>query len=495
MSMGTANSVRMTPWTDASPLKVLCGVVSVLTIALMVELGALPALHLWTVCLLLASAGFLLIGKKGKRDLLHPVRVFGSLWCFCLALGSMQLLSIISDWDVFMWSCVLTGLATFIGGFWFGNKIFGQRTIHSEEIVGEVLSKPNLLSEGKALWIGALCVLIGVVVLGYEDFLIGGIPLLSGDPDSLRMELFGGAAANPQFNSLFIKIIHVFVEFVKYGAFLAFIVLFQDGVKSKKVKFASVCIILVGTLAYFSQAGRTFFVMIAITGVVLFHYLRRPIRVAEIGAAVTLLFLFVGLFGSARVKQSQTAPLFNQALSQSRFPEGNFWDGVAFGYATTTISFEVFYRLTVDFRTMARAPGGFLFYSLHRFIPRSNLGEVANDLYSGESTTSTFLGDFYGDYGYWGVFFGPLVTGCLYGWAYSKGRRRRSLYWVYVRAMLIQVLIFFPYVNLFSLYLTWIFDLFFMYWLIRLTARDPAQPEALAAPRFFLSPDPQYGAE
>ena len=40
--------------------------------------------------------------------------------------------------------------------------------------------------------------------------------------------------------------------------------------------------------------------------------------------------------------------------------------------------------------------------------------------------------------------------------------------------MLLQVLIYFPYWNQFSHTLTWIFDLFFMYFLVRLLQRKPA---------------------
>src|SRR4029077_750630 len=131
-------------------------------------------------------------------------------------------------------------------------------------------------------------------------------------------------------------------------------------------------------------------------------------------------------------------------------------------------SFEVFNRLTDDLPTTQRPSGGYLLYALHRFVPRGNIQALDFELYSGEMITPTFLGEFYADYGYWGVLFGPLVLGVFYGWAYSRGGGQPDAYWIYVRAMLLQVLIYFPYWNQFSHTLTWILDLFFMYVLIGL---------------------------
>jgi oligosaccharide repeat unit polymerase len=467
------------PQVDLSFLKVVIGLALALILSILVVLGIFSVARLSVYLLFAASASFLIVGAGENYDLMHPIRVFGALWCFCLALGSMHLLSIISVWGSVMWACVLTGLAAFVGGFWIADRIYATRDIDPNFPLPGVFHVSYLVPNRKTLILAAVCVFIGLSVLAYEDFLIGGIPILADNADSLRMELFGGASANPKFDTLFIKLIHPFVEFLKYGVFLAFIVLFQKRPKSKGTILLSIFIILFGTLVYGSQAGRTFFVTIAVGGMILFHYVRRRIRLVEIVSSVVVLFLFIGLFGSTRIKQSQSAPLFEKALGNSDLPEGNFWESVAFGYATTTISLEVFYRLTEDLKTMQHPPGGFLFYSLHRFLPRTSLGEVATDLYSGESTTSTFLGDFYGDYGYWGVLFGPLLMGFGYGWAYSHVGGPNALYWIYVRVLLMQMLVFFPYVNLFSLYLTWVFDLFCMYNLVRLITSNETGPGPL----------------
>jgi hypothetical protein len=470
-------------------LKISGAMVLVLILGLLTVVRGMPSFRLSTLLLLVASTSFVLVKGRGERDLMHPIRIFGAMWCFCLALASMQLLSIISDWNYLMWSCVLTALASFIGGFWMANRSSYRQTVGLQPECGEAVTPKSFLPDKRTLIAAAICLAVGMAVLGYEYSLIGEIPILSNNPDVARVKLFGVAGqGDPEFNRLYIKLLHPFVEFIKYGIFLAVIILCQKKPKSRKVVVLGLLIIVVGLVAFASQAGRVFIVTIAITSAVLFHYLRRRIRLVELGAAVLALFLFIGLFGSIRVKSSESAPLFQRALQVSSLPEGELWDGVAFGYGTLTTSFEIFYRLTADLQTAQRPSTGFLFYGLHRFIPRANIQEFDSDLYTGEMITPTFLGEFYADYGYWGVLFGPLILGLGYGWAYLRGAGENALYWIYVRALLLYMLISFPYVNLFSQQLTWIFDLFFMYLLIRKLDPEKVHPVLPLAP----TNDPGY---
>ncbi|HXP82288.1 MAG TPA: O-antigen polymerase [Verrucomicrobiae bacterium] len=446
-----------------APIKVGVILACVLLLCLLNSVGILPRVPPAALLLTIMSAGFLFANGRGTQDLIHPVRVFGVIWCFCLALASLHLLPMNSNWSPLMWTCVLTGLISFVGGFWIANEFVSNRQTNPDLEFPEAFRQQTLLSQSRTLVVATFCIAVGISVLSYEYHLIGGIPILSDNPDATRMVLFGFVGeGDPRFDSIFIKIIHLFVEFSKYGVFLAFIVLIQEGRKTKKVVLSCLFLVLLGTLAYGSQAGRTFIINIAVTCIVLFHYLRRRIKLVELGAVAMILFLFLGLFGSWRTRVSESAPLLQRVRDASTFPEGQFWDGVVFGYLTLTESFEVFDRLTVDLPTVQKSSGT-LFYAFHRFIPRTNITAITADLYSALFITPTFLGEFYADYGYIGVLLGPLILGCAYAWAYSQRGSRNAIYWVYVRAMLVSMVVFFPYVNLFSLYVTWISDLMFMY--------------------------------
>lgn len=451
-------------------LKSSIGFVTLMILTILAALEGLSRSRALTLLLAIASVCFLLIRTVGTVDLMHPVRIFGALWCFCLSLATMRLLPIISDWNFLMWACVITGLVSFIIGFGIFRWTRGKGGASSGFTASEMSLQSVSVSNGKTLTLAAVCIAVGITVLAYEYHLIGGVPILGEDIDVMRMELFGIAGqGNPIFDTLFIKIIHFFVEFTKYGVFLSFIVLIQRRSKSWKVVLVCVLLMLVGTVAYASQAGRTFVVSIVVTCAVLFHYLRRRIRFAQLGVSVLIIFIFLGIAGSMRVQTSEASSIVERIRAGSGFPEGQFWDGIGFGYLTLTESFEVFYRLTSDLQNTTKPHEGFLFYGLHRLLPRANIQEYAFHLYTGAFVTPTYLGEFYADYGIGGILFGSLALGLFYGWAYWQGGVHNTLYWIYVRGMLIQMLFFFPYVNLFSQQITWVQDLFFMYFIIRLS--------------------------
>ncbi len=444
--------------------KAMLVVAGSLLLCILFGMGLLPPARLWTILLLTASVCFLFVRGRGTSDLMHPIRVFGALWCFCLGLASMHLLPYLSDWDFFTWNCLLTGLGAFIVGFCLVRWWTGGAERSSITAIIEA-RKHALVPTRKTLIVAAVCLVIGTAVLGYEFHLLGEIPIFSDNPDVARFRTFGDSA-EPPFNQLSFKLLNTFVGFIKYGIFLSVITLCQRTPRSRKATWVAITLITLGSVIYVSQAGRSIFVLIAIACLILFHYLRRPIRAIELVCSTLVLMLFLGIFGSLRLQASGTGRVFQHALSVSSFPQGPFWEGIAFGYATVTASFEIFARLLRDLQTIPHE-AGYTLYGLHYLIPRANLGEVTMGLYLGEFATATFLIEFYADYGYWGIFFASLITGIGYGWVYSRGGGKNPLYWICVRALLIQLLVVFPYANLFTVNLLWCFDLFFMYFLLR----------------------------
>jgi len=159
-------------------LKVAVVPVAATLFGLMIVLGYFPSIRLSVLVLLIASGGFLLVKGRGSRDLLHPVRVFGALWCFCLALASMRLIPIISSWSYLTWSCFLTGLASFTGGVWLADRFSRPRDISRGPRREEEEPATSLLTDRKALTVAWLSVAVGAAVLAYEYHLTGTIPIL-----------------------------------------------------------------------------------------------------------------------------------------------------------------------------------------------------------------------------------------------------------------------------------------------------------------------------
>ena len=469
-------------------MKFTIALTAILSVCLLVELQVIPSPPLWPLLLAIACAGFLMVGKDRSSDALHPVRVFGSLWCLLLALASLRLLPTVSAWDSWTWTLLLTGMLAFVGGFWLAG-LKQRRRWKLPAAVREIPLRRTLLPARKTLRLAFMCILVGTCILAYEDTLIGTIPMFAANPDIARMKLFP-VVGQSSLNTFSIKLIHPFVEFVKYGVFLAAIVLLQRTHRNRKINILCLCLILTGTLVYASQGGRGPAVQVLVVLLVLYHYLSRRVHIRQLAVAGLVLFVFLGTYGAYRIQKSHSAPMVERAMSESAFPPGTFWAGPAFAYFTTTSSFQVFDNLTHDLHFYTKPPHGFLFYAFHSLIPRASIANFDADLYTSQTITPTFLGEFYADFGYLGVLLGPLLLGLGYGWAYSQMKRGRGVYPIYVQALLLQMLIYFPYTNLFSDYLTWIFDLFFMYFLIR-TLERRAKPLPIPSPEAHRAMRPQ----
>src|SRR4029077_9933932 len=246
--MTTARFVSSDGSSMLPSLKVPVGLMGICVLWLLIELGVLPSMPLATLVLATASAGFLLVDGRGATDLLHPVRIFGALWCLCLALASMRLLPMISVWSSLMWSCVLTALVSFIGGVGLAKRLWSPRPIPMNVASADAVPTGSLVPNRRTRLVAALCLLAGTAVLAYEYHLVGGIPALAENVDAARQTLFGFAGQiEPEFDKLYIKIIHPLTAFPKYGVFLAVIVLCQRRPKSRQVVLLSVVLIVLGT--------------------------------------------------------------------------------------------------------------------------------------------------------------------------------------------------------------------------------------------------------
>lgn len=397
-------------------------------------------------------------------DVLHPVRIFGALWCTCLSLCALRLIPLISDWSQRTWSVFLIALFAFPIGFAIAGKLGRPRPANSSESPAQL----ELLNPRAAVTVALGCFVIGLAALALEYWQIGGIPALSGDP-AMRMKMFAVAGDwnDPQFDTIGNKISHMFVLYLRYTVYLCCVVLFQGKKRTGKLTLGVTVLAVLGSLAYMSQGGRGLVVDLVVTGLALFHYLKQRIHLRQIVVATMCLSLMIGYVGSQRLKEGALAPAYEAAKSASGLPSGPLVDVAGYAYFTVTSSFEVFNRLTLDLPTFPKSEGGFLFYFLHRLFPRQNIQAVSLELYSGDIVTPTFVAEFYADYGFVGVMLGCLLLGVGYGWLYQRAMRYDSLYWIVMLAILLVSLLYFPYVNLFSQYNTWIWDLISLWVLLK----------------------------
>jgi hypothetical protein len=99
-----------------------------LSLVLGVTLGILPTSALLFLVFGAIGAGFVTFRFNNTFDLLHPVRVFGAMWCVCVALGSLKLDTSISDRNFQIYAYILEALLVFTAGF-AGAKLVLRRQI------------------------------------------------------------------------------------------------------------------------------------------------------------------------------------------------------------------------------------------------------------------------------------------------------------------------------------------------------------------------------
>src|SRR6266404_3927812 len=129
------------------------------------------------------------------------------------------------------------------------------------------------------------------------------IPIFSENPDLARMRLNGVAGQrDPELDTWFNKIVFLFVLYCRYSVFLAFLALFSPAANTWKRRILCMLIIVAGAFAYGSQGGRGLLFDLAVVGIVLFHYMKRRIKLHEAAVVVVVLGSFVGMSGYYRIK-------------------------------------------------------------------------------------------------------------------------------------------------------------------------------------------------
>lgn len=441
-------------------------------------------LNIWTLWSLLAVVLFWMWPGKQCADICHPVRLVGTIWFGALTLASLRALPTISDWPFSFWIELTAPLVTFGLGFWLARGLLWRRSAPRRRTHQLPRAERSGVRTNVLLAVAAACIVLGVVGLSEVYAQIGGIPIFAANVDKARMMFFGNGsvAAAAAFDTVSNKFLYLLISFLYYGIYLAWIALLIPDRKSKAQTLLGGFLIAIGCLAYWSQGGRTYVFSTTLVMLFLYNYLRKRIRLNRLLTFLAVLALVLAGAAFYRGQASGNLGAVNQALVSSSLGQQLGDRILASGYWTLTNSFQTLYRLSQDLRLVGSHPG-FLFFSLHRIIPRTNIQAVCEDLYSGTSITPTFLGEFYGDYGWFGILIGPFLLGALSACFYAPVEQSLTIYGALALSMWLSCLAYIPYVNLFSQYINWLIDLIVLWFLVRMCDRLTRALEPAAAPR------------
>lgn len=293
------------------------------------------------------------------------------------------------------------------------------------------------------LWI------VSFLCLVYEYYSLGGPPALSGDVETLRFQL--------QVNG-YIHLLAVNTGTVSAIMFMAALHM-QHGVKRMLLWGLG----LIG-LASLSLAGSRLYFAVPVVATLTYFYLSGVIRVNfRTLLTVTALLALLGVVKLLR--ESAHDPAYFDLIDSQLTGDFGQWGYYLYPlYMTFTYGFEILNRL-VEMNVGGETRGYYTFYGVVSLLPGTQLsfGEFKNevfglDFYSG--LTSTYLSNFYVDFGVKGAyvasFFLGLLSKSLYRWSVASPAGR----FVYS----------FHAVNLLLLFYVFSYESFYSVWQLGLAA-------------------------
>jgi len=371
---------------------------------------------------------------KLNRSVLSPLVAFSAMWLFGAALSQYHLLNMQTDWSIVMVGLVVVVPLSFLAG-----GLVGEGS--ALYFVGERMRSQTSASADRAFRkILVVFLLLGLAELVHQFIKIGGVPLLSGQGNSLRFQQGG-----PTIILTDLLTVVIIAALVKPQRLFA-----------REARFELI-LAAVAMGGFALQAGRGSVVLPLIVVVAArWLYWGRP-NMSLIGIAGLLAFAAVVFGFYLRARQNPTNPfeaeLYSELLPGTPF----FLQPLIPIYLAITTNFLALQGIVGHFPTEATFGGGtFDAIGLHSLIGgTTNLSDVSAGLTS-PWVTSTVAGPLWADGGFAAVAFGVAVGGFASAGAFAMARITQSLRWSMIAAYLLYIAIFGIYTNLWTQHLDWL---------------------------------------
>lgn len=216
--------------------------------------------------------------------------------------------------------------------------------------------------------------------------------------------------------------------------FLAAFVFIDAARGGAKARLGAIFVISVILLSLIGFGGRSFFFAPVLTAVILYHYVRKPLRFKTAVAVVLVLFVFLSAFGYVRALTVSSG--FTDELAQAGIPppaQPLLYCYLYFRFTVATlrdVSEIIPSQVSYQHGTITLMPFLSLLPGHHRMSDFFFKDLLGND-FPGAGLPATVLGPFYADFGPAGIFggmfgWGLLVTK-LYQWMLRDGTAYSAL--------------------------------------------------------------------
>jgi O-antigen/teichoic acid export membrane protein len=373
-----------------------------------------------------------------RYDLLAPASIFALTWTTAIGVAQVPLYPSFS-WNGEMWFLVsVASLLWFASAVLVSGKVPRVPRVRGTYLTGRWRAPTALIA-----------LLVAVGIAGWTRYYasIGAAPLVSGQIDAIRFSEFDLPTL-------------IGTRFGHVAVILAFF--FAGITPSMRQRLFLSALGLIAAMPIVLSGGRLYLVSaLASAGIAILIVRGVNWRIAAAVSAGALVLLVASTsVWFTRIEQQAPNPFklyLENYLVESR-PEYLRWTipvQLAAAGSLHTLSDLVETKAHKDYDK----PGPFSLRALDRFVPGGDLEQVTRVHARFNQVTSTYLGEFYADFGLTGAFVAAVVLGAVYGLLYRAMRAGRSLLWVLVYAYAAFWITFSAYLGYWTTHGVWIADL------------------------------------
>lgn len=390
--------------------------------ALVVSLAA-PAQPLAVAVLIVLAAASLGLARflgaacaPGRLDLFAPHVAFPLFYLAWLGLSSIPLLR---DLDppraltppLTQWPIYALGLAAYFAGVWLADRALGRTSAMADLEISMRLDPRRLLLVCLALFLSAASVTAAI-------YSRNGVPLFASSVEAKRLQLISSGYERILFMGF---------------ATTAILILAHVARERFRVGFRFYAILGITLAVLATTADRGLVVLPVAIGVILAHYLWRPLSPRHLAAALVAL----GLFATAAILYRGINTYGSQYLSEmcriTRLPQG-FLPFIPI-YLGVWAGPNVFFRLQeIVPSQLPYGHGEYAASSILSFLPGHQewapeaIKRMLDDRFIGLGEPATLLGSFYLDFGHVGLVIGMALAGFAMTALYRRLRARRDVF-------------------------------------------------------------------
>lgn len=375
-------------------------------------------LHYWLALILMGVAGaWFFSPHRGSWDPFSPLRFFPSYWLFVIGVSQLRLTDDEVPWSGKVWFAVGAALGCYALGCWLAAAVMRNRDLPP---IRTLRPRMYTLWPIRNMLPLALMIAGSVLVLIYEYWVRGGVPVAAEDP-----EFRARVGLNPYLHRLALSVVPLLVI---YG-----ICLFQKTTIGLFRNLHHYVVLALGLLAVLSMDSRFFLGFVLQPLLVAFHYFRNSFTRRD------LLFKFVPVvlvvvcsrpffdsFRYLRYAEEQGLP---QALAAIYFSIVANFQGLQRVLALVPNLHPYFYGMggTLDFITaFVKHELNIDYYDYASFM----MFRIYNN-------QPTFVGNVYGDFGFPGVCLYSTLFGSVMTISYQRMLTRPSILNLYCYCMLV----------------------------------------------------------